>query len=83
MCLLHSQFYISQQFTKQNVQKVGKNENLKYQYFPAMLIFSDQCNYKCCNLEWIDIQDISGICLDTGIGDIDNLKIPIFLYFAA
>jgi hypothetical protein len=25
----------------------------------------------------------TGICLDTGIGDIDNLKIPIFLYFAA
>jgi hypothetical protein len=22
------------------VQKVGRNENLKYQYFPAMLIFS-------------------------------------------
>ena len=33
------------------------------------------------NLEWIDIPDISGICLDTGIGDIDNLKIPIHRHF--
>ena len=32
-------------------------------------------------LEWIDIPDISGICLDTGIGDIDNLKIPIYRHF--
>jgi hypothetical protein len=23
----------------------------------------------------------TGICLDTGIGDIDNLKIPIYQYF--
>jgi hypothetical protein len=23
----------------------------------------------------------TGICLDTGIGDIDNLKIPIYLHF--
>ena len=32
-------------------------------------------------VEWIDIPDISGICLDTGIGDIDNLKIPIYRHF--
>jgi hypothetical protein len=32
-------------------------------------------------IEWIDIPDISGICLDTGIGDIDKLKIPIYRHF--
>jgi hypothetical protein len=44
-------------------------------------------NYKLqcrSEVEWIDIPDIiryTGICLDTGIGDIDNLKIPIYRHF--
>ena len=33
------------------------------------------------NIEKIDIPDISGICSDTGIGDMYNSKIPIYRTF--
>jgi hypothetical protein len=44
--------------------------------------FKNKGRFICLEIKWsIDIPDISGICLDTGIGDIDNSKIPIYRHF--